>query len=96
MTHRFADAIADAALDTQAAGIEFGAQGDYRLVQCTISAAASVVVQGRLAPDQVWADLHTFTESGIASILMAPQMRLSITGNTGTVTADAAVRAAWQ
>lgn len=56
-------------------------------VQVEISAAATVKVQGRVSSSYSWVDLYTFTASGMAQVPRPTQLRLSITGNTGTVAA---------
>lgn len=59
----------------------------YILVQVTHSNTASTKLQGRIAPDMAWVDVHTFEASGAIQASVFPQMRFSATISSGTVTA---------
>lgn len=58
------------------------------LAQVVISAAATVNIQGRLSSSLAYVTLATVTATGIAVVPICPEMRASVTGNTGTVTVD--------
>lgn len=56
-------------------------------MQLTISAAASITVYGRLSSDQPWIPLSSspYTSSVMLQQPWVPLMRVTVTGNTGTV-----------
>lgn len=64
---------------------------DYRPVGVSISASATVSIQGRLQDDMDWVELHNFTSSGMEMVGVAKFIRAVVTGNTGTVKANIAV-----
>jgi len=58
-----------------------------RAFQVDISSAATVVLQGRATPSMNWQDITSVTSSGVTEVTVMPEMRATITGNTGTVNA---------
>lgn len=60
---------------------------DELAVQVSISAAATVTVEGRLSVDAPWVSLTELTADGIQPIALVTQLRFSVSGNTGTVNA---------
>ena len=55
--------------------------------QAEISAAGTVVLQGRISSSFSWVTMYTFTASGMVQTPRPTQMRVTVTGNTGTVSA---------
>lgn len=58
---------------------------DELTVQVSISAAATVSVQGRLSNDAPWMELISMTADALQPIAMVPYLQFVITGNTGSV-----------
>lgn len=63
----------------------FETRGVYRPVQVALTAAATVKIQGRAAPDLPWVDLVEITASGAEAVFAMREVRASVTGNTGDV-----------
>ncbi|NRA98170.1 MAG: hypothetical protein HRU14_18405 [Planctomycetes bacterium] len=63
----------------------FERRGGYRALQADISAAGTVTVEGRNAPDMEWVTLATFTSTGAEMVATMREFRASVAGNTGTV-----------
>ncbi len=59
----------------------------YRVFKVVISSAATVLLQGRFNSDDAWHTINTYTATGAESIALFPQMRTSMSGNDGTVSA---------
>lgn len=78
----------DAAVTTEFFHINDTRRGTYRIVQVAVSASAMVQIQGRLKAQMPWHTIETFTESGAKSVALFTHMRLVLTGNTGTVSAE--------
>ena len=58
-----------------------------RLFTIVISSAASVLLQGRINQNDTWHTLQTYTATDAETVVLFPQMRTSMTGNDGTVSA---------
>ncbi len=65
-------------------GLLVGANGIVTSVQFVISAAASATLQGSLNGTD-WCDILTETISRLHAVTPCPYMRVSWTGNTGTL-----------
>jgi len=85
---RLLNADVTASVDSAAVGVSRRSRDDYRLVQVVISAAATVSIQGRAAADLPWVEVKEYTASGADPVAMFPEMRASVTLNTGTVTVE--------
>ena len=59
----------------------------YRVFTIVVSSAASVILQGRMNQDDAWHAINTYTATGAESVALFPQMRTSMSGNDGTVSA---------
>ena len=55
---------------------------DGGLVQVEITGAATVVLQGRAAPDAPWVDVFTTTVSAASGVMLFPQMRAIVSART--------------
>lgn len=60
-------------------------RGQYRPIHFEISAAATVVLEARAAPDLDWLEVITVTATGGENVLVFYEMRVTITDNTGNV-----------
>lgn len=58
---------------------------DELTIQVSISAAATVSVQGRLSNDAPWVELISITADALQPIAMVPYLQFVITANTGSV-----------
>lgn len=85
---RLLNADASASVDSAAVNVPARERDAYRIVQVVISAAATVKIQGRAATDLPWVDVKEYTADGADAVAMFPEMRASVTGNTGTVTVE--------
>jgi hypothetical protein len=79
-TDKFTTAAATAHNDYQ-----LNDRREYGRCQVEITAAATVKIQGRIAVTAPWVDLKTYTASGADVVALFPEMRIDVTGNTGTV-----------
>lgn len=52
-----------------------------------MSSTGNVLLQGRMTDDDGWHTIATYTQTGIASVQVFPQMRTSMNTNVGTVSA---------
>lgn len=52
-----------------------------------LSSTGNVLLQGRMTDDDTWHTIATYTTTGIASVVVYPQMRTSMNTNAGTVSA---------
>lgn len=78
----------DAEVTTEFFHITDKRRGTYRIVQVAITASALLSIQGRLTSVMPWHTIETFTESGAKSVALFTHMRLVVTGNTGTASAE--------
>lgn len=60
--------------------IDDRSEGGYATVQVQITGTATVVVQGRAAPDLGWVDIKSYTASGSDKIALFRQMRAISSG----------------
>lgn len=58
---------------------------DELTIQVSVSAVATVSVQGRLSNGAPWMELVSITADSIQPIAMVPYLLFVITGNTGSV-----------
>ena len=58
------------------------------LFQVAISATATVLLQGRLNASLAWVTLATYTADALVEVVLAPQMRVNISANSGDVDAQ--------
>ena len=59
--------------------------GTQQLWQVNISVAGTVTLQGRLTSDLAWVTVATTTSTAAALVQIWPEMRATLTGNTGVV-----------
>jgi len=59
----------------------------YRVFKVVVSSAATVLLQGRFHADDAWHTINTYTATGSEAVALFPQMRTSMSGNDGTVSA---------
>lgn len=59
--------------------------GTQQLWQVTVTVAGTVTLQGRLSSDLPWVTVATTTSTAAALVQIWPEMRATLTGNTGSV-----------
>jgi len=59
----------------------------FRVFKVVVSSSATILLQGRFHADDGWHTINTYTATGAESVALFPQMRTSMSGNDGTVSA---------
>ncbi len=88
MSTKLIDASTESSEDSSTAFVTTPDRVDgYRVFKIVISSAATVLLQGRFHADDGWHTINTYTATGAESVALFPQMRTSMSGNNGTVSA---------